>query len=131
MRDPRAGVHLRNLLCRWTFHLQQYRRAIAEKSPVIVMGGSPGITERAINPLLHHKVKGFRNLFEVFQKITGIRRFWTGRTPHSARLTGYSSRPCVQAASLSRAAARSDCWRGRFAAPRAGGAAAFRPGCAA
>jgi indolepyruvate decarboxylase len=44
--------------------------AYAEKSPVIVVGGSPGISERAKNPLLHHKVKGFETQFEVFQKIT-------------------------------------------------------------
>ena len=44
--------------------------AYAEKSPVIVIGGSPGISERAHNPLLHHKVKGFETQFEVFEKIT-------------------------------------------------------------
>jgi indolepyruvate decarboxylase len=44
--------------------------AYAEKSPVIAMCGSPGVTERAHNPLLHHKVKGFDTQFEVFQKIT-------------------------------------------------------------
>ena len=44
--------------------------AYAEKSPVIVLGGSPGLSERAHNPLLHHKVKGFETQFEVFQKIT-------------------------------------------------------------
>ena len=45
--------------------------AYAEKSPVIVLGGSPGMSERAHNPLLHHKVKGFETQLEVFQKITG------------------------------------------------------------
>lgn len=44
--------------------------AYAEKSPVIVLSGSPGISERARNPLLHHKVKDFDTQFEVFQKIT-------------------------------------------------------------
>jgi indolepyruvate decarboxylase len=44
--------------------------AYAEKSPVIVLAGSPGVSERAHNPLLHHKVKGFETQFEVFQKIT-------------------------------------------------------------
>jgi indolepyruvate decarboxylase len=44
--------------------------AYAEKSPVIVLSGSPGVTERARNPLLHHKVKDFDTQFEVFQKIT-------------------------------------------------------------
>src|SRR5512142_2869363 len=44
--------------------------AYAEKSPVIVLSGSPGVSERARNPLLHHKVKDFDTQFEVFQKIT-------------------------------------------------------------
>src|SRR4051812_7032170 len=44
--------------------------AFAEKSPVIVLGGAPGVNERARNPLLHHKVKGFETQFEVFEKIT-------------------------------------------------------------
>ena len=44
--------------------------AYAEKSPVIVISGSPGLSERARNPLLHHKVKGFETQFEVFEKIT-------------------------------------------------------------
>ncbi len=44
--------------------------AYAEKSPVIVISGSPGVSERARNPLLHHKVRGFETQFEVFEKIT-------------------------------------------------------------
>jgi indolepyruvate decarboxylase len=44
--------------------------AYAEKSPVIVLSGSPGLAERAHNPLLHHKVRGFETQFEVFEKIT-------------------------------------------------------------
>ena len=44
--------------------------AYAEKSPVVVLSGSPGVSERAQNPMLHHKVKGFETQFEVFQKIT-------------------------------------------------------------
>jgi len=44
--------------------------AYAEKSPVIVLGGAPGLSERARNPLLHHRVKGFETQFEVFEKIT-------------------------------------------------------------
>ena len=37
---------------------------------MIVLGGSPGVSERARNPLLHHKVKDFETQYEVFQKIT-------------------------------------------------------------
>src|SRR3954470_23112341 len=44
--------------------------AYAEKSPVVVLSGSPGISERDRNPLLHHKVKGFETQLEVFEKIT-------------------------------------------------------------
>ncbi len=33
--------------------------AYAEKSPVIVLSGSPGLLGSVHNPLLHHKVKGF------------------------------------------------------------------------
>src|SRR5882724_804987 len=44
--------------------------AYAEKSPVVVLSGSPGMSERARNPLLHHKVKDFSTQFEVFEKIT-------------------------------------------------------------
>lgn len=44
--------------------------AFAEKSPVIVLSGSPGIGERARNPLLHHKVKTFETQFDVFQHLT-------------------------------------------------------------
>jgi len=44
--------------------------AYAEKSPVIVLSGSPGLSERIKNPLLHHKVREFDTQFEVFEKIT-------------------------------------------------------------
>src|SRR5262249_52621159 len=39
-------------------------------SPVLLLSGSPELSERARNPLLHHKVKGFETQFEVFEKIT-------------------------------------------------------------
>ena len=44
--------------------------AYAEKSPVVVLTGSPGMLEREHNPLLHHKVRDFSTQFEVFEKIT-------------------------------------------------------------
>lgn len=44
--------------------------AYAEKSPVIVISGAPGIEERRNNPLLHHRVGSFSTQLEVFQKIT-------------------------------------------------------------
>lgn len=44
--------------------------AFAEKSPVIVISGSPGMRERVRNPLLHHKVRDFNTQKDVFDKIT-------------------------------------------------------------
>ncbi|HRF00707.1 MAG TPA: thiamine pyrophosphate-binding protein [Pirellulaceae bacterium] len=44
--------------------------AYAEKSPVIVITGSPGIEERRRDPLLHHRVRDFNTQHEVFEKIT-------------------------------------------------------------
>ena len=43
--------------------------AFAEKSPVVVISGSPGLNERRNNPLLHHKVREFRTQLEVFEKL--------------------------------------------------------------
>ena len=44
--------------------------AYAEKSPVVLLTGSPGLGERQFHPLLHHKVRDFETQYEVFQKIT-------------------------------------------------------------
>jgi len=43
--------------------------AYAEKSPVVVISGSPGMKERFKNPLLHHKVKDFRTQLDVFRRL--------------------------------------------------------------
>ncbi len=43
--------------------------AFAEKSPVVLVTGSPGLSERVNNPLLHHKVRDFRTQMEVFEKL--------------------------------------------------------------
>ena len=43
--------------------------AYAEKSPVVVISGAPGLNERENNPLLHHKVRDFRTQLEVFEKL--------------------------------------------------------------
>ncbi len=43
--------------------------AYAEKSPVVVISGSPGLSERINNPLLHHKVRDFHTQFDVFEKL--------------------------------------------------------------
>lgn len=44
--------------------------AYAEKSPVIVISGSPGMQERRSDPLLHHRVRDFNTQRDVFEKIT-------------------------------------------------------------
>ena len=44
--------------------------AYAEKSPVIVISGAPGLKERERNPLLHHRVRDFSTQMEVFSRIT-------------------------------------------------------------
>jgi indolepyruvate decarboxylase len=45
--------------------------AYAEKSPVVVISGSPGMSERTHDPLLHHKVKDFQTQAEVFRRLCG------------------------------------------------------------
>ena len=45
-------------------------QAYAEKSPVLVISGSPGNNERLKNPLLHHKVREFDTQYKVFQELT-------------------------------------------------------------
>src|SRR5262245_60647367 len=44
--------------------------AFAEKSPVVVISGAPGMSEREKNPLLHHKVREFDTQKKVFDQLT-------------------------------------------------------------
>ncbi len=44
--------------------------AFAEKSPVVVISGAPGMNEREKNPLLHHKVREFDTQKKVFEQLT-------------------------------------------------------------
>jgi indolepyruvate decarboxylase len=44
--------------------------AFAEKSPVVVISGAPGVSEREKNPLLHHKVRDFDTQKKVFEQLT-------------------------------------------------------------
>jgi len=44
--------------------------AFAEKSPLVVISGAPGMNERDRNPLLHHKVRDFDTQRRVFEQIT-------------------------------------------------------------
>lgn len=45
-------------------------QAFAEKSPVVVISGAPGMKERIRNPLLHHKVREFDTQLKVFRELT-------------------------------------------------------------
>lgn len=44
--------------------------AYAEKSPVVVISGAPGVDEKRSDPLLHHRVRDFNTQRDVFEKIT-------------------------------------------------------------
>src|SRR5215813_1415839 len=43
--------------------------AFAEKSPVVIISGAPGIKEREKNTLLHHKVREFDTQKKVFDQL--------------------------------------------------------------
>lgn len=45
-------------------------QAFAEKSPVVVISGAPGMKEREKFPLLHHKVRDFDTQQKIFEQIT-------------------------------------------------------------
>src|ERR687885_1271111 len=45
-------------------------QAFAEKSPLVVISGAPGIKERIKNPLLHHKVRDFDTQQKIFKEVT-------------------------------------------------------------
>ncbi len=44
--------------------------AFAEKSPVVIISGAPGMKEREKNPLLHHKVREFDTQKRIFEQLT-------------------------------------------------------------
>jgi indolepyruvate decarboxylase len=43
--------------------------AYAEKSPVVMISGAPGLGERGGDPLMHHRVREWRTQREVFEKL--------------------------------------------------------------
>ena len=45
-------------------------QAFAEKSPLVVISGAPGLNERHQNPLLHHKVRDFDTQLNIFRHLT-------------------------------------------------------------
>lgn len=44
--------------------------AYAEKSPVVIISGAPGLRERKPNLFLHHTVQGYTTQLEVFRRLT-------------------------------------------------------------
>ena len=44
--------------------------AYAEKSPLVLISGAPGMAERARSPLLHHKVRDYNTQRLIFEKVT-------------------------------------------------------------
>ncbi|MCU0848968.1 MAG: thiamine pyrophosphate-binding protein [Spirochaetes bacterium] len=45
-------------------------QAYAERSPVLVISGAPGMAERKGDPLLHHKVRSFDSQLGIFREVT-------------------------------------------------------------
>ncbi len=44
--------------------------AYAERSPVVVLSGTPGLTERVQTPFLHHMVRDLSTQREIFDQVT-------------------------------------------------------------
>ncbi len=44
--------------------------AYAEKSPLVILSGAPGVQERKLHDLLHHKVKTFDTQRRVYEEVT-------------------------------------------------------------
>lgn len=44
--------------------------AYAEKSPVVVISGAPGLPEKKKTPLLHHRVRDFNTQRDIFSNVT-------------------------------------------------------------
>jgi len=48
--------------------------AFAEKSPVVLISGAPGLGERVDDQLLHHRVREWRTQLDVFEKLCAASR---------------------------------------------------------
>lgn len=57
-------------------------QAYAERSPVVVISGAPGLAQQAGNPLLHHKSAGFDTQLRIFEQITAAAAVL--KNPHTA-----------------------------------------------
>ncbi len=147
---PRPGLCVRDLLRGGFEPVQQHRRGLCrEVAGDRISAARPGLSERARNPLLHHKVKGFETQFEVFEKITvasavlddplhGLRRDRPGARGGASGTSGRSTWrfPATRSrrVRLGRTGPRRDCRRAtrmpsarRLTRPRPCSAAARRP----
>src|ERR1044071_5392201 len=92
--------------------------AFAEKSPVVIISGAPGLREREKNPLLHHKVREFDTQQKVFEQLTIAATTLTdpqtafrdidsrpGTAPHKTRVPLQRSNPKILRAAVDEAAA--------------------------
>lgn len=50
--------------------LNSTAQAYAEKSPVVIISGSPGLHERKKSSLLHHKIRDYDTQFNIFKEVT-------------------------------------------------------------
>lgn len=50
--------------------LNSTAQAYAEKSPVVIISGSPGLHERKKSSLLHHKIREYDTQFNIFKEVT-------------------------------------------------------------
>ena len=94
--DPRPGLRLRDLLRRGlSARATASPGAYAEKSPVIVLGGSPGLSERAQQPAACiTRSRASRPSSRSSRRSPWPRPSWTGPRPPSARSTACWRRPC-------------------------------------
>jgi indolepyruvate decarboxylase len=58
--------------------------AYAEKSPLVILSGAPGVRERHPRDLLHHKIKTFDTQRRIYEEVTLYAT--TLNNPHNADL---------------------------------------------
>jgi TPP-dependent 2-oxoacid decarboxylase len=63
--------------------------AYAERSPVVLLTGSPGLSERIRMPYMHHMVRDFSTQREVFERMTVPQSLWMIPPRPSVRWTGH------------------------------------------
>lgn len=68
-------------------------QAFAEKSPVIIISGAPGVREQENNPLLHHKIRDFASQKKIFAEFTVASKFSMIPASPRKKLTGSSMPP--------------------------------------